>query len=132
MHCTGGIWLRTHPVENSGWYKTLSSTLNIGSAVQNVKNAVDEVLGRNNVCLTMKKNLNGGPMFELKSLACNETRSVVCRKSSLSSNYVPKPSRFPCMAEPLNDEKGVERKKRATVVKNTAGFDQFSLQGINL
>ena len=131
MHCTGGIWLRTHTVDNNGWYKTLSSTLNIENAVQNVKYAVDEVLGGNDVCLTMKKISNGGPMFELKSLACNETRSVICRKSRLSSNFVPKPSRFPCMVEPLNEEKGVERKKRATVLKNTASFDQFSMQGIN-
>ena len=124
-----GIWLRTHPVDNNDWYNTLSSTLNIESAVQNVRKAVNEVIGGNDVCLTLKKNSNGGPSFQLESVQCDEKRSVICRRNSSSSNLVPKPSRFPCMAEVADEEKEVERKKRATGSKTKSSFDQISMQG---
>ena len=107
-----GLWLQTLPVNQNEWYKTLSSTLNIEAKVKNVKDSVDSVLINNNACLTFGKTPNGRPNFELNSIECSDKRSVVCRKTYLSSAEASKPSRFPCMVKSASEAKEIERMKR--------------------
>ena len=120
FHNLLGLWLQTLPVNQNAWYKTLSSTLNIEAVVKNVKDSVNSVLGHNNACLTFGKTPNGKPNFQLNSIECSDKRSVVCRKTYLSSAEASKPSRFPCMAKSASEAKEIERTKR---------FVPFSMDG---
>ena len=95
------------------WHKTLRSTFNIDSVVQNVKNAVDGILQNSGICLALKKTENQLTKFRLDAVECKEKQSVVCRRNSLSSGGASKPSRFPCMAKPYIQDQNVNRKKRS-------------------
>ena len=91
----------------------MRSTFNIDSVAQNVKNAVDGILRNNGICLKLVKTENGVTKFGFEAVECKEKKSVVCRRNSLSSGVVLKPSRFPCMAKSYPKDQNVERNKRS-------------------
>ena len=119
-----GLWLQTLPVNQNEWYKTLTSTLNIEAVVENVKDSVDSVLRYNNACLTFGKTTNGKPSFQFNSIECSDKRSVVCRRTYLSSTEVSKPSRFPCMAKSASEAKAIERTKRFVPVSKNGKISE--------
>ena len=90
----------------------MRSTFNIDGVVQNVKNSVDGIRNTDK-CLKLAKTDNGVTKFGLEAVECKEKQSVICRKNSLSSGVVPKPSRFPCLAKNYSKNQNMSRKKRS-------------------
>ena len=69
-----------------------------------------------NLCLVLTTSDGSSPAFELKSVKCEEKRSVLCRMEA-KMNTTPKLSSFPCIPNiPNNGNKGtpttIHRRKR--------------------
>ena len=98
-----GIWLYTRPKHPEAWYTKLGKSSDPQMVVNNFEEAVNSIDG--NLCLVLKHRENMSPAFELRSVECEEKRSVICRTLS-KTNTSPKPSSFPCMSRtPDNRDK---------------------------
>ena len=72
------------------------------------------VFGMDDLCLILRKVPTNSPGFEIKSVDCNEKKSVICKTNFLAKAPVPKPSRFPCILDSTNVQQNqLNRKKRA-------------------
>ena len=105
----------------------LSQSTNPEMVVKNFDAAISSINGE--LCFALKMTAGQSPPFELKTIKCEEKKSVICRSqpkdnTTTAENISTKPSTFPCIPKnskrrnkrevttPVNQKPHVKGKKR--------------------